>query len=297
MLITTKERIDTGGVRTISKMKKRLVTIGCSFTRYDWPTWADWMGSAYSEFYNYGSGGCGNRYIFHAFSDANSRGLIDKDTDVVIQWSSCVRDDRMDPGTTSWFGGGGVYFSDYYTQEFRDRYFNPYQIVLETINYIKSIRLILDIKKVNYAMFFMLNPWDGDFLGEPWDEKMGSIVGRKELIRIKRLFNKLQYSIEGNFIEESLTFFQLDHQKERYYAYQPNPKEHPPIDGHPGPKVHLDYLRKNIIPYFPNVELPELSQSLLEWEAWSKINMGTQYKQDRKPKFPSIDLTKNLDVW
>lgn len=295
--ITINVKIGIGDVITSnSTMKKRLVTIGCSFTKYDWPSWSDWMSTGYDEFYNFGSGGCGNRYMFNTFMDAHSRGLIDKETDVVIQWSSCVRDDRMDPHTTSWYGAGGVYFSDYYTQEYRDRFFNPYQMVFETINYIKAIRLILDIKQINYAMFFMLNPWDGNFLGEPWDEQMVNIITRKDFIQIKRLYKDLKLAVDGNFIDESLTFFQLDYQKDRYYAWQPNPNEPPPMDGHPGPKTHLEYLKKNILPYFPTTVLPDLSNSLLEWEAWAKLNIGTQYKKDRRPAFPTYNLTKHLGL-
>lgn len=288
--ITINAKIDTGDV----VMSSKLVTLGCSFTKYDWPTWADWLGSGYDKYYNYGSGGCGNRYIFHAFNDALSKGLIDKNTDVVIQWSSCLRDDRMDPHTTSWYGGGGVYFSDYYTQEYRDRFFNPYQIVLETINYINSIKFLLDVKRINYCMFFMLNPWDGKFLGEPWDTQMEDVIPRKDFISIKRLFNELKEKISGNFIDESLTFFQLDNQKGRYYSYQPeDEKAELPLDGHPGPLTHYEYMQSNILPYFPKVNLPKLDNSLIEWEAWAKINLGYRYKKDRKPLFPS----KNLKTW
>ena len=277
-------------------MKTRLVTIGCSFTKYDWPSWADWMGTGYTEFYNFGSGGSGNRYIFHTFMKALQKGLIDKNTDVVIQWTSCIREDHMSPETTNYYGGGGVYYSDYYTTEYRERFFNPYQIVLETGNYIKNIKLILDIKQINYAMFFMLNPWDGDFLGEPWDEQMLKVISRKEGVKIKRQLADLRNVAQGNFIEESLTFFQLDFQKDRYYAYHPDASKQPPIDGHPGPTTQFEYLKRYILPYFPNVKLPDLSMSILEWEAWAKINLGTRFKEHRKPTEPVKNLGKHYNL-
>ena len=42
---------------------RRLFTVGCSFTHFYWPTWADILGSTYDEYYNWGLSGLGNRAI------------------------------------------------------------------------------------------------------------------------------------------------------------------------------------------------------------------------------------------
>ena len=33
-------------------MDKKLITFGCSFTEFSWPTWADWMGAIYPNYIN-----------------------------------------------------------------------------------------------------------------------------------------------------------------------------------------------------------------------------------------------------
>ena len=47
--------------------KKRLFTFGCSFTQYNWPTWADILGRSLHqegwEFHNIGRAGTGNMQI------------------------------------------------------------------------------------------------------------------------------------------------------------------------------------------------------------------------------------------
>ena len=45
-------------------MDKKLITFGCSFTEFSWPTWADWMGAIYRKYINLGNGGSGHRAIF-----------------------------------------------------------------------------------------------------------------------------------------------------------------------------------------------------------------------------------------
>ena len=48
------------------KKYKRFFAFGCSFTRYEWITWADIIAYHIKESYNYGRSGGGNSYIFYS---------------------------------------------------------------------------------------------------------------------------------------------------------------------------------------------------------------------------------------
>ena len=48
---------------------KRLFTLGCSYTSYNYPTWADWLATEFLEFENLGIAGLGNRGIFNRLSE------------------------------------------------------------------------------------------------------------------------------------------------------------------------------------------------------------------------------------
>ena len=74
---------------------QKLFTFGCSFTQYNWPTWADLLGLEYSPHFNWGYAGLGNRAIAERVAEAHARIKIDKDDIVVIQWSSPLRHDYM----------------------------------------------------------------------------------------------------------------------------------------------------------------------------------------------------------
>ena len=51
------------------KHDNRLFAFGCSFTRYDTDTYADYIGKNYKEFYNYGNPGSGNAQIATTLSE------------------------------------------------------------------------------------------------------------------------------------------------------------------------------------------------------------------------------------
>ena len=70
-------------------MKSNLITFGCSFTKFDWPTYADFLSIYYDNYTNYGKAGSGNRAIFHkVIQYLDSKKDFSQDQ-VVIQWSSC----------------------------------------------------------------------------------------------------------------------------------------------------------------------------------------------------------------
>ena len=99
------------------------------------------MGSMYPNYINLGNGGSGNRAIFHTFMEAYHKGLIDKDTDVVIQWTSLLRHDYIPFHKNNYLGLGSVIHSGNYSKEYIDNYFNPIQVINETRHYIKAIAM------------------------------------------------------------------------------------------------------------------------------------------------------------
>src|SRR6056300_1631069 len=90
-------------------MKNRLFTFGCSYTLYNWPTWADLLGLEYPIFFNWGYAGLGNRAIAERLAEAHARFNINESDTVIIQWSSPLRHDWMH------FGKGGDDLSNWRT--------------------------------------------------------------------------------------------------------------------------------------------------------------------------------------
>lgn len=77
----------------------RLFTFGCSFTFWEWSTWADIVGrDNFSEHKNYGRIGAGNQYIFTSLIEAIKRDNITQADTIMVMWSSVARHDY-------WFRG------------------------------------------------------------------------------------------------------------------------------------------------------------------------------------------------
>lgn len=71
----------------------RLFTIGCSFTHWCWPTWADIIAKEYEhlEYHNYGQPGCGNSYILTMLSQLDRSYKFNEKDLVLIMFSSWHR--------------------------------------------------------------------------------------------------------------------------------------------------------------------------------------------------------------
>ncbi len=70
---------------------KRFFAFGCSYTGYRYPTWADFVGANFEEYYNFGRGGACNRYIMGAFLRANDVYKFNEDDLVIVMFTSANR--------------------------------------------------------------------------------------------------------------------------------------------------------------------------------------------------------------
>lgn len=76
----------------------RIFTFGCSFTSWQWPTWADIL---IYEFKlqnkigeNWGCAGSGNHFIFNSVIECDIKYRFNNKDLVVVQWSDITREDR-----------------------------------------------------------------------------------------------------------------------------------------------------------------------------------------------------------
>lgn len=74
---------------------KRFVVLGCSFTRWLWPSWSDLLAREMpnAHYVNCARGGAGNQYIITMLNLLSKRHNFDSDTLVGIMWSTFCRQD------------------------------------------------------------------------------------------------------------------------------------------------------------------------------------------------------------
>jgi hypothetical protein len=144
-------------------MKGRLFTFGCSFTRYNWPTWADILGKEYLFFHNWGYPGVGNRAIVERVAEAHTVHDINKDDTVIIQWSSHLRHDYARPDLINdadgmWKTKGNIFSAwneDVFDKKWVETFWNKKAYYLHTLNSILLAKQFLESTGCNWYMTSM----------------------------------------------------------------------------------------------------------------------------------------------
>jgi hypothetical protein len=90
---------------------KRLFVFGCSFTQWNWPTWADILAKNYDHFENWGKSGIGNRAISQRISECVLKNTFTDQDTIIVQWTDYHRFDQHISGLfpeSSWRLGGSL---------------------------------------------------------------------------------------------------------------------------------------------------------------------------------------------
>ena len=111
-------------INDLSKYK-RLFTIGCSFTEYFYPTWANILSKSMpnAEFFNLGLCGTSNPFIANRLVEANLKFKLCETDLVIIMWTTTCRETHYARGR--WFNPGNIFSQDTYSKEFVDKFADP----------------------------------------------------------------------------------------------------------------------------------------------------------------------------
>tara|TARA_B100000780_G_scaffold277136_1_gene247161 strand:+ start:1725 stop:2630 length:906 start_codon:yes stop_codon:yes gene_type:complete len=148
---------------------KRLFTFGCSFTWFDWPTWADLLSldSEYELVENWGFAGLGNVAIAQRISECHSKHNFTKDDTIVVQWTSHLRNDYHK--REGWATKGSVFNMhniEFYTRKWYDQFFNERSYVMHSLNSMTLAQGLLKSTGCKWAMTTIgdFNKLGNDFL-------------------------------------------------------------------------------------------------------------------------------------
>lgn len=127
----------------------KIAAIGCSFTNYTWPSYADVL-----EADNYGLSGIGNERIWHTLLHLYKTQQLQLYDSVVIQWTSPYRFDYFTPN--GWTPNDGNISTSVQNaniwKNIRNWYNDSYELE-KTKNYIITIKSIL--KEINIKSYHM----------------------------------------------------------------------------------------------------------------------------------------------
>lgn len=121
----------------------RLFTFGCSFTSYNWPTWADIASRQFVSSENWGRTGAGNSFIFYSLCESIKRNNISKDDTVAIMWTSIGREDRWTQ-PDGWITPGSVYNQDVYSNDWVKKFADPTGYLIRDMALISATKIMLE---------------------------------------------------------------------------------------------------------------------------------------------------------
>lgn len=214
-------------------MLGRLYTFGCSFTSYNWPTWADILLSLYPG-ENWGQGGAGNKFVLESLIECHVTNRIQPEDTIIIMLSSFAREDRYLDG--GWKLFGNVYNSKpLYDEYFLNKYWSDKGAFLHNLNYISGCIEILKSLKCKWLMGYAF----------PMHRFADNADNTIQLVDNIESFQKYFTFIDEhkeNIIEEPLFRDSYPGSSWKLAGWGKNI-----IDGHPTPATHYEWLEKNVL--------------------------------------------------
>jgi hypothetical protein len=129
----------------------RLITSGCSFTSFRYPTWPWFLADAYDETYNYGQTGAGNEYIFNSIIAADTDLHFREDDTVIVAWSGVHRYDKFKetrPGSPIWDTNGDWVWDPNFRE--LEPYVNETGWEHKSLNYMLATARYLTARNIKY---------------------------------------------------------------------------------------------------------------------------------------------------
>jgi len=123
---------------------------GCSFTKYDWQTWADLLEKKYTKVSNLGRAGAGNVYIFSEIMRQYLNGNISHNNLLMVCWTGHYRMDMKYKG--KWLSPGNLLTQDTYPIEFVKKHCDPQYFLERDLYLAYTVNHIFKGRIINFSM-------------------------------------------------------------------------------------------------------------------------------------------------
>ena len=207
-------------------MNKRFFSFGCSFTNWKWPTWNDYIGLNFDEYYSLGCGGADNKNILYRLLKADKKYKFTSDDTIIVMFTSFNRLSYVDKH--HYINNIGDLVHHNIKAHPIGKNYNFQTAVYDSYIAIQSIKSILDSKNIKYKL---LQSMKHNFYHDNFEAR-GEI--KKPLDYCLGLF---KYPVMENWCYENYDF-----DKEKVIWQDENSQ-----DGHPTMKHHFDFVKE----FFP----------------------------------------------
>lgn len=240
---------------------KRLYTFGCSFTKYKWPTWADFVGSQFEVYENWGQPGAGNLFIATQVYECCQRNVVGENDVILVMLSSTNRFDIIN-NESMFLTEGNIYNSKIFPKEFiKNIWSEEFGIYLTWYN-VNSIKRLLDGIGCKYKIMsaFDLTKLDDDSLMMEDLLIKGRIIHSLHDIRT-------EFKLNDNLNDFSKKMLNEGHS---YYNFMENGGK----DDHPSMSIHLEWVKTYLSEFYDE----KMLNLLKEWNSYIRPSASVTEK-------------------
>lgn len=138
----------------------RFFAFGCSFTNYNWLTWANILAKEMPQHHIYAQPGAGNFFIFQSLMEAVIQHDINQNDLVMIMFSNITREDRF-VKHKGWITPGNLYHQNEYDEQFLKKYLCHHGYLMRDLNLLAGCKLALEKIGCDYELMSMV-PFDSE---------------------------------------------------------------------------------------------------------------------------------------
>lgn len=250
----------------------RLFTFGCSFTNYVWPTWADFVGTKFTTYQNWGRAGAGNYYILSKLIECNRMEKITKDDVVMVMFTSSNRCDIILPNS-EYTTIGNIYCEkgfEIFGEHFLKNTWTIEHGVYNSWMSINAVKLILDGIGCKYKLMTGFDFYSIDHHNPP-------TVVEPTNARLKACLEDLDKIFQG----KDLNNFSINNYDRDVLSYRFNGQ----IDHHPTVTIHHDWV-KEILPDFYDNDMVQICEI---WEKKVSQNRTKTFNEFREEKMYGLE--------
>lgn len=277
----------------------RLYTFGCSYTSWNWPTWADIMSLEANYYENWGHAGLGNRAIAERVAECNIKNKFNHKDQVVVQWTSHLRHDwhatdNRHQDNAGWKTSGSIFnyinskvFTDNWIKTFWDE--NSY--VMHMLHNIILAKGLLETIGCNWYMTSMgeIEKMNSDYPGVDMGE-IGSNNNIWNDIPGLSIYKDLILDNKDKWIDPIGTI--TWNSGEPGYKFKKEDLINWYYDQHPSIEQHAYYLQNYVKPKIKNSQ--DLSKKSKDWI--DKVNNAYDNCRHDFDRFVQA-ISKEIGTW
>ena len=133
----------------------RIFTFGCSFTNYEWPTWADII-IFNNDGYNMGVSGSGNESMLYRIMEADRKFNFTKEDQIIVMFTTPIRWDLITGDNPIFLGYGQVTNVEEFSK-YEGKLYTIEGLCYKSYYSIIAIKNYLENKNINYLFGSILD--------------------------------------------------------------------------------------------------------------------------------------------